>query len=236
MGVADMSKLHLHSHALQNIGGFSMVFPVYMTIHVVELNLSATMCNFRGNVHSHTWRKVRPAVSRTRVMVMLRQVRKHHLWNDTFSKAQRSWETANCRRFATQRDSRILYCCVDMTCLKTFKKQGANLALGLLRVMPPKKCTCLLTACCSPGAHYEEGLLCPTQLTCCSDSPTPSRMSFEKFFNVILQDPHFQEMRTDYTVPFLQNFNMGCAALGSRSRQRIAQLRSDVTQKDDQSR
>lgn len=25
------------------------------------------------------------------------------------------------------------------------------------------------------------------------------------------KDPHFQEMRTNYTVPFLQNFNMGCA-------------------------
>ena len=25
-----------------------------------------------------------------------------------------------------------------------------------------------------------------------------------------MQDPHFQEMRTPYTDPFLQKFNMGC--------------------------
>lgn len=35
------------------------------------------------------------------------------------------------------------------------------------------------------------------------------------------KDPCFQEMRTDYTIPFLQNFNMGCA-LGSLVRIRAS--------------
>ena len=28
--------------------------------------------------------------------------------------------------------------------------------------------------------------------------------------SALMQDPHFQEMRTPYTDPFLQKFNMGC--------------------------
>ena len=170
-----------------------------------------------------------------------RQVRKHHLWNDTFSKAW--WKFL--MDFQGPRLEMLYqigwwFCCISWNhlswCWRVRHTSWRRTQMGF----PKDVATWWIsqTHGVTENKVYDAENVHDSCYILCIRLPqiTASNLvmakdfaskAFQEFHSPVLlfhvshvtfldwlqrtKDPHFQEMRTNYTVPFLQNFNMGCA-------------------------